>query len=167
LKKELEASRQETNSSEKGETREINSNEKSESREVRDIREITAKLANTRRVSFLSFFGTDSSSRHNSKRRNTDPFADLQISECIGDCASKKRADSAEQMLSHVKTLLEQSETAREAMSVQLEELNNLINGFSDISDLVPFEPEEIDSKPNRAKRFSTLSLASFFGNAS
>ncbi|CAG8516045.1 16565_t:CDS:2 [Gigaspora margarita] len=103
------------------------------------------------------------------ERRNTDPFSDFQPSECIGECAAKKRAENSEQMLSHVKSLLEQSEAAREAMSVQLEELNNLINGFSDITDLVPFEPEEIeiDSKSKRGKRFSTLSLASFFGNAS
>ncbi|CAG8670232.1 2514_t:CDS:2, partial [Cetraspora pellucida] len=147
FKKELEALRQGT----------TDSNEKI------DIREITNKVANTRRVSFLSFFGTDSGLKYNSKRRNTDPFTDLQIPECIGDCAAKKRADNSEQMLNHVKTLLEQSEAARNAMSVQLEELNNLINGFSDISDLVPFEPEEINSKPNRGKRFSTLSLASFF----
>ncbi|CAG8707506.1 7170_t:CDS:1, partial [Cetraspora pellucida] len=136
-----------------------------DSSEKIDIREITNKIANTRRVSFLSFFGTDSGPKYNSKRRNTDPFTDSQIPECIGDCAAKKRADNSEQMLNHVKTLLEQSEAARDAMSVQLEELNNLINGFSDISDLVPFEPEEINSKPNRGKRFSTLSLASFFGN--
>ncbi|RIB10916.1 rab-GTPase-TBC domain-containing protein [Gigaspora rosea] len=161
IKKELEILRQ-------GGTT-TNSNEIGEIREIREIREITNKSASSRRVSFLSFFSTDTNPKYNSKRRNTDPFSDFQPSECIGECAAKKRAENSEQMLSQVKSLLEQSEAAREAMSVQLEELNNLINGFSDITDLVPFEPEEIeiDSKSKRGKRFSTLSLASFFGNAS
>ncbi|CAG8466562.1 22617_t:CDS:2 [Dentiscutata erythropus] len=155
FKKQIENLRQGNNSNETRENREIH--------EVRENREISNKSTNARRVSFLSFFGTDTNPKYNSKRRNTDPFSDFQPSECIGECASKKRADNAEQMLNQVKALLEQSEAARETMSIQLEELNNLINGFSDISDIVPFEPEEVDSKPNRGKRFSTLSLASFF----
>ncbi|CAG8522334.1 10759_t:CDS:2 [Scutellospora calospora] len=140
-----------------------NLNEEREIHEIREIRDINNKSTTNRRVSFLSFFGTDTGPKNNTKRRNSD----LQISECIGECIAKKRADNAEQMLKHVKSLLVQSEAAREAMSTQLEELNNLINGFSDISDLVPFEPEEINSKPNREKRYSTLSLASFFGSVS
>ncbi|CAG8448815.1 9798_t:CDS:2 [Diversispora eburnea] len=112
---------------------------------------------NPRRTSFLNFFNP-------SNERVT----------CSKDCV--KRVENAEETLKQVQSMLLESENARNSMSVQLEELNHLINGFADISEIEPFDPEEISVnvnaqypsvKPKPENRLSSsLSLASFFANS-
>lgn len=125
----------------------------------------TSMPANPRRASsFLNFFNPSTSSNDQDKN-----------SICLKDCAASKRAESAEQTVKQLQSMLLESENARNAMSTQLEELNHLINGFADISEIEPFDPEEaaINAnqfplvKPKPEKRLSSaLTLATFFANS-
>ncbi|CAG8506277.1 15611_t:CDS:2 [Acaulospora colombiana] len=126
----------------------------------------TTPSASSRRVSFLNFFNNNG---------NNDQDATRSVAAvCSNDCPAAKRAENMEQMAKHVQSLLVESENARDAMSAQLEELNSLINGFANISDIAPFDPEGVTitpensgpyPKPRPEKRLSSLSLASFFGS--
>ncbi len=79
---------------------------------------------------------------------------------------STKKCDDLEKMVKHVKMLLAESEMARDQMSSQLEELNSMLNGFSNLCDDDIFQSIEEDSSQQKSKsekRLST-SLAAFFG---
>jgi hypothetical protein len=138
---------------------------------IEEIDEMLAASATTpksRRVSFLKFFGSP-----NGSKSGDGDFS------CTGEsCVATKKCDELEKMLKNVKMLLVESETARNQMSSQLEDLNSMLNGFSNICDDDIFQSveenlnssqqnEEISNssqqKPKSEKRLST-SLAAFFG---
>src|SRR5207248_355132 len=109
--------------------------------EIDEILAATVTTQKSRRVSFLNFFGA--TSPNGSKSGD----GDFSISTCTGEsCMATKKCDDLEKVLKNVKMLLVESETARNQMSSQLEELNSMLNGFSNICDDDIFQPVEEDS---------------------